>query len=281
MYETIRCDIAAPIMTITLNRPERLNAFNYTMLNELLAALDEADANDDVRAVIVTGEGKAFCAGADLEKGGRTFARETPMDEHRDGGGLLSLRIFALKKPIIAAINGPAVGVGVTMTLPMDIRIASTNARFGFVFTRRGIVPEACSGWFLPRIVGISQALEWIYTGRIFPAEEALAARLVSRVVKPEELLPTAQALAREIAEHTSAVSVTLSRQLLWRMLGADHPMESHRIESKLIHWTGRQADAHEGVTAFLEKRAPRFTMKVSRHLPEFCPWWEEKPFHP
>ncbi|MFO7262972.1 MAG: crotonase/enoyl-CoA hydratase family protein [Bacillota bacterium] len=281
MYETIRCDIAAPIMTITLNRPERLNAFNYTMLNELLAALDEADANDDVRAVIVTGEGKAFCAGADLEKGGRTFARETPMDEHRDGGGLLSLRIFALKKPIIAAINGPAVGVGVTMTLPMDIRIASTNARFGFVFTRRGIVPEACSGWFLPRIVGISQALEWIYTGRIFPAEEALAARLVSRVVKPEELLPTAQALAREIAEHTSAVSVTLSRQLLWRMLGADHPMESHRIESKLIHWTGRQADAHEGVTAFLEKRAPRFTMKVSRHLPEFYPWWEEKPFHP
>lgn len=281
MYQTIRTDIADHIMTITLNRPERLNAFNYTMLQELLAALDEADANDDVRAVIVTGAGRAFCAGADLEKGGSTFARETPIDEHRDGGGLLSLRIFELKKPIIAAINGPAVGVGITMTLPMDIRIASSDARFGFVFARRGIVPEACSGWFLPRIVGISQALEWVYTGRVFPADEALAARLVSRVVSPDELLPTAQALAMEIAEHTSAVSVALSRQLLWRMLGADHPMESHRIESKLIHWTGQRADAHEGVTAFLEKRNPRFTMKVSRDLPEFFPWWEEKSFKP
>ncbi|OUM90782.1 MAG: enoyl-CoA hydratase [Bacillus thermozeamaize] len=281
MYETIRCQVSDQIMTITLNRPDRLNAFNHTMMNELINALDQADANDEVRAVIVTGEGRAFCAGADLEKGGSTFARETPIDEHRDGGGMLSLRIFELKKPILAAINGPAVGVGVTMTLPMDIRIASSNARFGFVFARRGIVPEACSGWFLPRIVGISQALEWIYTGRLFSAEEALAARLVSRVVQPEELLPTARALASEMAENTSAISIALSRQLMWRMLGADHPMESHRIESKLIHWTGRQADAREGVTSFLEKRKPNFTMKVSSDMPEFYPWWEEKPFKP
>ena len=281
MYQTIRCDIADQIMTVTLNRSDRLNAFNYTMMNELLEVFDAADANDDVRAIIVTGEGKAFCAGADLAKGGSTFDYEDDMDEHRDGGGILSLRIDELKKPIIAAINGPAVGIGATMTLPMDIRIASSNARFGFVFARRGIVPEACSGWFLPRLVGISRALEWVYTGRVFPAEEALAAGLVSRVVAPEELLPAARSLAADIARQTSAVSVTLSRQLFWRMLGADHPMESHRIESKLIHWTGRQPDAREGVTSFLEKRDPKFTMKVSRDLPEFYPWWDERPFKP
>ncbi len=274
-YETLKTEVKDRILTITLCR-ENLNAFNNQMLNELVQVFDEADANDDVRAIIITGDGKAFCAGADLSSGTDTFEdTETPVEEYRDGGGIVSLRIYELKKPIIAAINGSAVGVGITMTLPMDIRIASSNAKMGFVFSRRGITPEACSGWFLPRVVGISKATELVYTGRIITADEALKIGLVSQVVPPEELLATARAIATEIAENTSAISVTLSRQLLWKMLGANHPRESHLIESKMIQWTGQQADIREGITAFFEKRKPNFEMKVSSDLPSFYPWWE------
>ncbi|MGH7896142.1 MAG: crotonase/enoyl-CoA hydratase family protein, partial [Candidatus Binatia bacterium] len=265
-FSEILYDVADGICTITLHRPEKLNAFTVTMMKELLAAFDRTDADDAVRAVIVTGAGRAFCAGADVSGGGQTFDYEhqgaRDIAEFRDGGGLVSLRIFESKKPVIAAFNGPAVGVGCTMTLPMDIRIASTTARFGFVFARRGIVPEAASSWFLPRIVGISQAAEWCYTGRVFPAEEALAGRLVSRVVTPEALLETARSIAREIADNTSAVSVALARQLLWRMLGADHPMEAHKVDSKCIYAMGRSADAYEGVQSFLQKRPARFALK-------------------
>jgi len=283
-YEQIEYRVDGPVLTITLARPDKLNAFTGRMMHELIDAFDQADADDRVRAVIVTGAGRAFCAGADLSSGGDTFdysggPKPQALEEHRDGGGRVVLRIFASKKPVIAAINGPAVGVGITMTLPMDIRIASTSARVGFVFARRGIVPEACSSWFLPRVVGISQAAEWVYTGRIFPAEEALAARLVSRVVAPEQLLPTARALAGEIADNTSAMSVTLARQLLWRMLGADDPMEAHKIDSQAIYWMGRSADAREGVAAFLEKRPARFTLRPSVDMPEFYPWWQPRPF--
>jgi enoyl-CoA hydratase/carnithine racemase len=280
-YQTIETRLENRVLTLTLNRPDRLNAFNPQMLEELLAAFDEIDANDEVRAVIVTGAGRAFCAGADLGTGGQTFdsSRQETIEDHRDGGGRLTLRIFECRKPVIAAINGPAVGVGITMTLPMDIRLASATARMGFVFAKRGIVPEAASSWFLPRVVGIAQAMEWVATGRIFQAEEALAGRLVSRVLPPEALLPAAQALAAEIAENTSAVSVALSRQLLWRMLGADHPMEAHRIDSKAIFSMGRSPDAYEGVSSFLEKRPPNFQMKVSRDLPPFFPWWKARPF--
>jgi enoyl-CoA hydratase/carnithine racemase len=280
-FETIQTELRDRILTVTLHRPERLNAFTTRMLRECLQILDEADANDEVRAVIFTGAGRAYCAGADLEGGGASFdtSAEAPREAHRDGGGLLTLRLFQSRKPVIAAINGAAVGVGATMTLAMDVRIASENARFGFVFARRGIVPEACSSWFLPRVVGISRAMEWVATGRLFGAQEALEGRLVSRVVPPEELLPAARALAGEIAENTSAVSVCLARQLLWRMLGADHPMEAHRVDSRAIYAMGRSPDAYEGVSSFLEKRPPRFAMKVSRDLPDFFPWWKEPEF--
>jgi enoyl-CoA hydratase/carnithine racemase len=279
--ETIRRELRDRILTITLHRPERLNAFTSQMLRELLAALDQADADDEVRVILFTGEGRAFCAGADLGSGGDTFdASEQESEEaHRDGGGLLTLRLFQCRKPVIAAVNGPAVGVGATMTLPMDIRIASEKARFGFVFARRGIVPEACSSWFLPRVVGISRAMEWVATGRLFPAQEALEGGLVSRVVPPEELLPAARGIAAEIAENTSAISVCLARHLLWRMLGADHPMEAHRLDSRAIYAMGRSPDAYEGVSSFLEKRPPCFPMKVSQDLPGFFPWWEEPAF--
>jgi len=282
-YEQILYSVEDRILTLTLNRVERLNAFTGVMCRELIDAFDRADADNSVRAVIVTGAGKAFCAGADLGGGSKTFdasargARDS-IEEHRDGGGLLTLRIYDGKKPVIAAINGAAVGIGITMTLPMDIRIASTGARMGFVFARRGIVPEACSSWFLPRVVGITRAAEWVYTGRVFGAEEALAGGLVSRLVAPEDLLTTARAIAHEIADNTSAMSVALTRQMLWKMLGADHPMEAHRIDSKAVYWTGRAADAHEGVSAFLEKRAAKFTLKPSA-MPEFYPWWEERKF--
>jgi enoyl-CoA hydratase/carnithine racemase len=201
------------------------------------------------------------------------------MEQHRDGGGILTLRIFESRKPVIAAINGPAVGVGITMTLPMDVRIAAAGAKIGFVFARRGIVPEACSSWFLPRIVGISRAAEWVYTGRVFDAEEARAAGLVSRVVPPDAVVETARALAREIADNTSAMSVALARQMLWRMLGADHPMEAHKVDSRAIYFMGRSPDAHEGVASFLEKRPARFTMRPSADMPDFVPWWGERPF--
>jgi enoyl-CoA hydratase/carnithine racemase len=285
-FEALRYEVADGVATVTLNRPDKLNALNTVMLDELLAVLDLADADDGVRALIVTGAGRAFCAGADLSGGAKTFERvargpgEAP-GEHRDGGGRVTLRIFDMKKPLIAAINGPAVGFGVTMTLPMDIRLASTAARLGFVFARRGVVPEACSTWFLPRLVGMSQAAEWIYTGRVFSAEEALAGRLVSRVLAPEALLPAARALAREIADGTSAVSVALSRQMMWKLLGADHPMEAHRLDSLGMFWTGRSVDAHEGVGAFVEKRPARFTLRPSADMPPFYPWWRERPFRP
>lgn len=280
-YEQIDYAARDGILTLRLKRPEKLNAYTPTMHRELLEAIERADEDDAVRVVIVTGAGRAFCAGADLSGGGGTFdsSGRHGIEEHRDGGGLLTLRIFESKKPFIAAINGPAVGVGITMTLPMDIRIASTTARMGFVFARRGIVPEACSSWFLPRIVGIAQAAEWVCTGRVFEAHEALAGRLVSRVVEPDALIPTATALAREIADNTSAISVALSRQMIWRMLGADHPMEAHKVDSKAIFAMGHAADAAEGVTAFLEKRPAQFPMRPSKDMPPFYPWWKERTF--
>jgi enoyl-CoA hydratase/carnithine racemase len=282
-YETIQYDVAERVLTITLHRPDRLNAFTVGMQHELIDAFDRADADDDVRAIVVTGAGRAFCAGADLGGGGDTFNAEKAGADvgvtHRDGGGQVSLRIYQLEKPIIAAINGPAVGVGVTMTLPMDVRIAAESARFGFVFARRGIVPEACSSWFLPRVVGISRAMEWTTTGRVFPASEALEAGLVRSVVPDGEVVPAAMALAREIADNTSAVSVALTRQMLWRMLGADPPVEAHKIDSRGIAQLGKMADAKEGVSAFLEKRPARFPMSAARDLPAFFPWWKDRPF--
>jgi enoyl-CoA hydratase/carnithine racemase len=290
-FEQIRYDVDGHVATITLHRPDRLNAFTGRMMHETIAALDLADADDAVRAVIVTGEGRAFCAGADLSGGGDTFAMSGSDVRHdggdvrhesgvpRDGGGMLALRIFESHKPVIGAINGPAVGVGVTMTLPMDIRIASTQARFGFVFARRGIVPEACSSWFLPRVVGISQALEWTMSGRVFPADEALAGGLVRSVHAPDELLAAARAIADEIAEHAAPVSVALTRQLMWRMLGAHHPMAAHRADSRGILLRGRSADVREGVTSFLEKRPPVFVDRVSDGLPDLFPDWVEPGF--
>src|SRR5215210_7203500 len=288
-YQQIIYSVDDRVATITLNRPDQLNAFTGTMMYEMIDAFDRIDADDDVRAVIVTGAGRGFCAGADLSGGGATFSRggsdqgsDAQIDGHdvtRDGGGLLTLRIFECKKPVIAAVNGAAVGVGVTMTLPMDIRLASEGARFGFVFARRGIVPEAASSWFLPRVVGISQAAEWCYTGRLFTAHEAKDGRLVRSVHPADELLPAARALGREIAENTAPVSVALTRQMLWRMLGADHPMEAHRVDSRAIASRGRSEDAREGVTSFLEKRPAEFPVKVSEGLPEVFPGWEPAEF--
>jgi len=279
-FEQILYEVKDRILTITLNRPDKLNAYTPVMMQNLIDAFGRADEDDDVRVIIVTGAGRGFCAGADLSSGGEAFDRsEKNPEEYRDTGGQATLRIYESKKPVIAAINGPAVGIGITMTLPMDIRIASEKAKIGFVFARRGLVPEACSSWFLPRIVGISQATEWILTGRIFSAQEALEGRLLSRVTPPDEVLPTAQELAREIADNTSAVSVALSRHLLWKMLGADHPMEAHKIDSQGIYHMGQSADAYEGVMSFLEKRPAKFTMKPSIDMPGFYPWWEERSF--
>jgi enoyl-CoA hydratase/carnithine racemase len=281
-FEEIRYEVADHVLTITLDRPERLNAFTPTMLRELIEAFDLADSDDDVRAVIVTGAGRAFCAGADLERGGSTFdwrEREAEGEVPRDGGGQVALRIFESTKPVIAAINGPAVGVGITMTLPMDVRLAAEGARIGFVFTRRGIVPEACSSWFLPRIVGISQALEWTTSGRLFEADEALAGGLVRSVHRPGTVLDAARDLAREIAENAAPVSVALARRLMWTMLGAEHPMEAHRADSRAMFARGQSADAREGVTSFLEKRPPSFTDRVSDGLPEVFPGKEEPSF--
>jgi len=291
-YETILTDLSDNIFTITINRPDKLNALNTQMIHDLISAFDEADADDTVRAIIVTGAGRAFCAGADLSTGAKTFDREARPDRPqvpdgpdgkpdlshenaRDGGGRITLRIFNCRKPVIAAVNGPAVGIGVTMQLPMDVRIASTEARFGFVFSQRGIVPEAASGWFLPRIVGIAQALDWCYSGRVFAADEALKGGLVSRVVAPGELIEMARGIARGYCETTSAVSVAVIRQMMWRMLGAAHPMEAHRIDSRAMFHRGRGADVKEGIASFLEKRPARFTDTVSGHLPDL-PWGDE-----
>ena len=283
-FNEIQYSVDGPVATITLHRPDKMNAFTNTMLKEIIAAFDLTDADDSVRAVIVTGSGKAFCAGADLSGGGETFAKggsdvSARSGVVRDGGGLVTLRIFESKKPVIGAINGAAVGVGVTMTLPMDIRLASEHAKFGFVFAKRGIVPEAASSWFLPRIVGISQAAEWCYTGRILTAQEALDGRLVRSVHAADDLLPAARAIAMEIASGTAPVSVALTRQMLWRMLGADHPMEAHRVDSRAINSRGASDDAREGVLSFLEKRPAEFPVKVSDGLPDVFPDWESPSF--
>ena len=288
-FQTIALAVADGIATITLNRPDKLNAFNARMRDELIAAFDATDADDAVRAVIVTGAGRAFCAGADLSGGGQTFdyaarneaAREELRvgDVYRDGGGMVTLRMYRSLKPIIGAINGAAVGIGMTMQLPMDIRLASTEARFGFVFARRGITPEAASSWFLPKLVGMQTALEWCFTGRVFGAQEALDRGLVRSLHAPGELLPAAQALAREIADHTAPVSVALTRQLLWRMAAAAHPMDAHRVDSRAIQTRGASADAREGVSAFLDKRPAVYPNQVSTDMPAFFPWWQEPGF--
>ena len=287
-FETIETRLDERVLTATLNRPDRLNAFNTQMMHDMLGLYEAADRDDRVGAVIVTGAGRGFCAGADLGGGGATFdsggaedGNAKPKPTPRDGGGRVSLRIYDCKKPVIAAINGAAVGVGITHTLPMDIRIASEKAKFGFVFARRGIAPEAASSWFLPRIVGISKAMEWVATGRVFASDEALAAGLVSEVHSEDSLLARAHELAREIVDNTSRVSVALSRQMMWKMLGASHPMEAHRVDSKAVHFMGSGPDAKEGVESFLEKRPPNFSLKVSEDLPDFYPWWDEPTFEP
>lgn len=288
-FETLVYSVDDRIATITLNRPDRLNAFTTAMMADMIAALDETDADDAVAAVIVTGAGRGFCAGADLSAGAATFDRDARPDPirregrvggvERDGGGRLTLRLFDSLKPVIAAVNGPAVGVGVTMQLAMDIRLASTSARFGFVFARRGITPEAASSWFLPRLVGLQTALEWCYTGRVFDAREALDKGLVRSLHQPDDLLPAARALAREIIDNTAPVSIALSRQLLWRMAGADHPMEAHRADSRAIQARGASGDAREGVTAFLEKRPATWPDRVSGDLPDIWPHWPARDF--
>lgn len=283
-YTQILYEVENGVATITLHRPDKMNAFTGTMMNEMISAFDEIDADDDVRAVIVTGHGdRAFCAGADLtpEDGKHVFASGEAVSDLsdarvRDGGGLLTLRIYQCKKPVIAAVNGAAVGIGVTMQLAMDIRLASESARFGFVFARRGIVPEAASSWFLPRLVGPQQALEWCYTGRIFDAQEALRGGLVRSVHPAEELLTEARKLAREIADNTAPVSVALTRHMLWRNAAQPHPMEAHKIDSRAIYRRSRSGDAKEGIASFLEKRAPNYPDKVSTDMPDFFPWWEE-----
>lgn len=284
-FEQIRYDLADRIATITLNRPERLNAVTFRMIDELIAAFDRADRDDEVRAVIITGAGRAFSAGTDIsgksergfDPGGDNF--KPLQGGNRDSGGELTIRIFDSKKPVIAAINGPCIGIGVTMLLPVDIRIASSEARFGLPFARRGIVPESCSNWFLPRVVGISRALSWAVTGRIFPASEALDAGLIEQILPPDELMPRARELAQEIAANTSAVSVAMIRQMMWRLLSADHPIEANRLESLALKALVPGADAKEGVTSFREKRPPQFKLKPSSDMPDFYPWWRDPPF--
>ena len=288
-FETIRLEVEDGIATLTLNRPDKLNAFNTQMMQEMIAAFDQTDADDSVRVLIVTGAGRAFCAGADLSAGAATFDYSTRGGQdkeartvegvQRDGGGLLTLRIYDSLKPVIAAGNGPAGGVGVTMQLAMDIRMASTDAKYGFVFSRRGINPEACSSWFLPRLVGVQTALEWCYSGRVFPAQEAHERGLVRSLHAPDDLLPAARALAREIADNTAPVSIALTRQLIWRMAGASHPMEAHMADSRGIQARGAMADAKEGVTSFLEKRPPRYPDRVSTDLPDIWEHWSAPKF--
>lgn len=283
-YSQIKLEIDDGIATVTLHRPDKMNAFTRTMMDEIIAAMDAIDADDAVRAVIFTGHGdRAFCAGADLtpDDGAKPFASGEAVEDLsdttvRDGGGRLTLRLFNSTKPLIAACNGAAVGVGATMQLAMDIRLAAEGARYGFVFARRGIVPEACSSWFLPRLVGIQQALEWTYTGRVFGAQEALEAGLVRSVHPQDKLMGEARALAREIAENTSAVSIALTRAMMWRLSAAEHPMMAHRVDSRAIYRMSKTADAAEGVASFLEKRVPEFPLKPSHDMPDFYPWWEE-----
>jgi len=290
-FETILYEIEKNILTITLNRPDRLNAFNGQMMDDLIAAVRLAGKDDNIRVIIFTGAGRGFCAGADLEAGANTFNRdvrnnkgESPkpnadLEWIRDGGGRTTLAFYECPKPMIAVINGPAVGVGITMTLPMDIRLASDQAKIGFVFARRGLVPEAASSWFLPRIVGISKALEWTYSGKVFNAEEALSGGLVRSIHKGESAYEEAIRIAEEIIQNTSPVSISMTRQMLWKMLGADHPMEAHKIDSRAIYELGRGMDAKEGVASFLEKREAYFPSKVSKDMPDFYPWWQDREF--
>ncbi|MET0183393.1 MAG: crotonase/enoyl-CoA hydratase family protein [Caulobacterales bacterium] len=286
-FETVLFDVAEGVATITLNRPDKLNAFTAGMMSDLFACFDITDRDDDIRAVIVTGAGRGFCAGADLSAGGATFNYDTRAERGaaedseriRDNGGRLTLRIYESLKPMIAAVNGPAVGVGATMQLAMDMRLASTEARFGFPFARRGIVLEACSSYFLPKIVGVPAALEWCMTGRVFPASEAKERGLVRSLHAPDELLPAARALAKEIVDNCAPLSVALMRQMIWRVASADHPMEAHKIDSRAVHRLGAGADAKEGVESFLQKRPPNFTQKVSAEMPDFFPWWQPREF--
>ncbi|MCF2532614.1 enoyl-CoA hydratase-related protein [Yinghuangia soli] len=283
-YEQIAAEAKDGILTIRLDRPDRMNAYTFRMREEICHALDRADADDDVRVVVFTGSGRAYCAGADLEMGARTFdptahsevtgEPEDSPDDFRDDGGRLVMRLFRSTKPLIAAVNGPAVGVGATMTLPMDIRICAEEARFGFVFARRGITPDGCSTWFLPKVVGIDRALEWCFTGRVFDAAEALESRLVREVVPGAQLLDRAYEIARSIAERTPAVAVAVTRALLWGMQTEPDPWAAHRIESRALHWAGQSEDAREGVLAFLEKRPPHFGLRVSSDLPDELRSW-------
>ena len=282
-YETLDTTRDKKVLTIQFTRPEKMNTFSGQMLKDILEVLDDAEKDDEVRAVIFTGSGKAFCAGADLSSGEDTFdmsaRQKKDQNVQRDTGGVLTLRLFDFKKPLIAAINGAAVGVGVTMTLPMDIRICSDKAKFGFVFAKRGIVPEACSSWFLPKIVGISNALQWCLSGKIFQPTEALEKGLITEITSEEDLLKRAKEIASDFVDSTSSLSVTLIRQMLWKMLGADHPMEAHKVDSRGVYFLGKTGEASEGVLSFLEKRDPNFPGKVSKDLPEFYPWWTEKDF--
>ena len=282
-YETLDITRDKKVLTIQFTRPEKMNTFSGQMLKDIMEVLDDAEKDDEVRAVIFTGSGKAFCAGADLSSGEDTFdmsaRQKKDQNVQRDTGGVLTLRLFDFKKPLIAAINGAAVGVGVTMTLPMDIRICSDRAKFGFVFAKRGIVPEACSSWFLPKIVGISNALQWCLSGKIFQPTEALEKGLITEITSEEDLLKRAKEIASDFVDSTSSLSVTLIRQMLWKMLGADHPMEAHKIDSRGVYFLGKTGEASEGVLSFLEKRDPNFPGKVSKDLPEFYPWWTEKDF--
>lgn len=285
-YRYVDCKVSEKILTITHNRPDRLNAQNPDTLLELVEVFNQADSDDDIRAIIVTGAGRAFSAGADLSGSseGRSYLAERlagreDNEPHREEGGLLTLRIYEMQKPVIAAINGPATGIGITMTLPMDVRIASTSARMGFVFTRRGLVIDGCASWFLPRVVGISTAVEWILTGKVFSAQEAYEKRLVSELVEPDQLLPRARQIAEEIVKNTSSISVALCRQMLWQMLGAGHPMDAHIIESKSLNWIFGMPDAREGISSYLEKRPAAFPMKLSKDMPPFYPWWKPAEF--
>lgn len=281
-YTVIEYEVSDQVATITLDRPDRLNAFTVEMMSEIIQALDEADADDAVRAVIFTGRGRAFCAGADLSGGSSTFdhGEERKQDlAPRDGGGVLTLRMFRAKKPLIAAINGPAVGVGATMLLPMDIRLMADSAKIGFVWGARGIVAEAASSWFLPRIVGINQALEWCLTARMIEAPEALATGLVRSVHPAADLIGAARDVAGQIATSVAPVSAVIMRQMLWRMMGADHPMAAHRVDSRAVWQTGRMADAAEGITAFFEKRPASWKLSPSTDTPDWHPWWQEPPY--
>ena len=281
--ETVRTEVRENSLIIYLSREERMNAFTLTMQQEIVKVLDDAEENDDIKAIIFTADGKAYCAGADLSSGGDTFdnrkGREKTNDVVRDSGGLLTLRLFKCKKPLIAAVNGAAVGIGATMLLPMDTRICSDQARFGFVFAKRGIVPEAASSWFLPRLIGINKALELCYTGKVISAEEAKEIRLVSEILNQDKLIERALEIAKEFTAESSQISIALTRQMMWRMLGADDPMEAHKIDSRAIFELGQSGEAIEGVNSFLEKRPPSFPGKVSKDMPSFFPWWDEKEF--